>query len=133
MTFIDTAYFVALSMKRDALHGCAIRWSKQLSGPFMTTEFVLCEYLNYMSRPKHRAAGHALLAGVINNQAIQIVEASTDLIEEAVTLHRERPDKSWSLTDCTSFVTMKQYQLTDALTSDEHFEQAGFRALMRNQ
>jgi hypothetical protein len=37
-----------------------------------------------------------------------------------------RPDKEWSLTDCISFVAMNERNITDALTSDHHFEQAGF-------
>jgi predicted nucleic acid-binding protein len=40
-------------------------------------------------------------------------------------------DKEWSMTDCLSFLVMQQCGLTEALTSDEHFEQAGFKALLR--
>lgn len=46
-------------------------------------------------------------------------------------LYTQRPDKDWSLTDCISFVVMKQHGLTEALTADRHFEQAGFKALLR--
>ena len=46
-------------------------------------------------------------------------------------MHKERSDKSWSLTDCISFVVMGEHGITDALTGDRHFEQAGFRALLR--
>jgi predicted nucleic acid-binding protein len=42
-----------------------------------------------------------------------------------------RHDKAWSLTDCTSFVVMRQHRLTEALTTDHHFEQAGFKMLLR--
>jgi uncharacterized protein len=41
-----------------------------------------------------------------------------------------RRDKEWSLTDCISFVVMKERGLTEALTADHHFEQAGFKALL---
>jgi len=47
-----------------------------------------------------------------------------------VKLYSERPDKEWGLTDCVSFVVMEAHGIRDALTADEHFEQAGFRALM---
>ncbi len=43
----------------------------------------------------------------------------------------QRRDKDWGLVDCLSFVTMQDYRISDSLTTDEHFEQAGFRALMR--
>jgi hypothetical protein len=53
------------------------------------------------------------------------------MLDRGLTLFSRRPDKEWSLTDCTSFVVMQQERLTDALTTDHHFEQAGFRALLR--
>ena len=39
--------------------------------------------------------------------------------------------QAWSFTDCLSFVVMQAHELRDALTADAHFEQAGFRALLR--
>jgi predicted nucleic acid-binding protein len=45
-------------------------------------------------------------------------------------LYRNRADKNWSLTDCISFVVMKRKGITEALTGDHHFEQAGFKALL---
>ena len=44
---------------------------------------------------------------------------------------RERADKEWPLTDCISFVVMPDQGLSEALTADHHFEQAGFKALLR--
>src|SRR3954469_15491354 len=49
--------------------------------------------------------------------------------EGALNLYRQRPDKAWSLTDCTSFILMQQRSITDALTGDRHFQQAGFNPL----
>jgi predicted nucleic acid-binding protein len=34
------------------------------------------------------------------------------------------------MTDCISFVVMQDEQLTEALTGDRHFEQAGFKPLL---
>ncbi|MFO0968025.1 MAG: hypothetical protein U0793_20915 [Gemmataceae bacterium] len=62
---------------------------------------------------------------------MEIVPLSEDLYAEAVTLYRARPDKEWGLTDCVSFVVMTQRRITEALTADEHFEQAGFKAILR--
>jgi hypothetical protein len=58
-----------------------------------------------------------------------VLVASQDLFDKAVTLFSARPDKEWSLTDCTSFVVMQEHGLSEALTSDHHFQQAGFTAL----
>jgi predicted nucleic acid-binding protein len=52
------------------------------------------------------------------------------LLQQALALYRARPDKDWGLTDCASFVLMRQEGLTEALTADIHFRQAGFTALL---
>ena len=52
------------------------------------------------------------------------------LLQQALDLYRARPDKEWGLTDCTSFVLMKQEGIVEALTADIHFRQAGFTALL---
>ena len=59
-----------------------------------------------------------------------IVPASQDVFEQGVELFENRLDKDWSLTDCISFIVMRERGLTEALTGDHHFEQAGFRALL---
>ena len=57
-----------------------------------------------------------------------IVKHNDDLYHKGLKLYAERPDKDWSLTDCISFVVMREHQITEALTGDHHFEQAGFKA-----
>jgi len=59
-----------------------------------------------------------------------VVTFQPELTESAVQLYQTRPDKSWSLTDCLSFVVMERRHLTEALTTDRHFEQAGMKVLM---
>jgi predicted nucleic acid-binding protein len=61
---------------------------------------------------------------------VTVISAHQDLLTQAWLLYRQRPDKAWGLTDCTSFVTMSQENLLLAFTSDHHFEQAGFIKLM---
>jgi len=60
-----------------------------------------------------------------------LVDASPELFSAGLSLHKLRPDKYWSLTDCISFVVMEQRNLHRALALDNHFEQAGFEALLR--
>lgn len=55
---------------------------------------------------------------------------STQLLLRAVDLYERRSDKTWGLTDCLSFVVMQENELTDALTADQHFRQAGYRVLL---
>ena len=65
------------------------------------------------------------------DQKVKIISASPELFERGLQLYEQRPDKDWPLTDCVSFVVMKEEELTDALTGDRHFEQAGFKTLLR--
>lgn len=58
-------------------------------------------------------------------------DRSEQLYAQALRLYRERPDKEWSLTDCVSLIVMRERNMTEALTADEHFQQAGFRALLK--
>lgn len=61
---------------------------------------------------------------------MRVVTVDTPLITQALTLYSDRSDKKWGLIDCISFVVMAEQSLTDAMTADIHFVQAGFRALM---
>jgi predicted nucleic acid-binding protein len=56
---------------------------------------------------------------------VEIVPLSEPLYARALQLYRERPDKDWGLTDCVSFIVMQDRGITEALTPDEHFQQAG--------
>ena len=60
-----------------------------------------------------------------------MVWSERSLFEAGLRLYASRRDTEWSLTDCISFVVMKQHNLTEALTADHHFEQAGFIPLLR--
>jgi uncharacterized protein len=59
------------------------------------------------------------------------VPPGQELFDQGVELYAARTDKQWSLTDCISFVVMRQYRVTEALTGDRHFEQAGFTAMLK--
>ena len=73
----------------------------------------------------------ALLRELQSDRLVQIVPASKILFRDGIDLFAARSDKEWSLVDCISFEVMAELALTDALTADHHFEQAGFRALLR--
>jgi hypothetical protein len=67
------------------------------------------------------------------NPFVSIIPPSQEVFDLGLDLYAQRPDKDWSLTDCISFIVMRQHGLTDALTGDRHFQQAGFKALLAHE
>lgn len=133
MIFFDTGYLLALFDSADQLHERATDWSRVLRERCLITEYVLWECVNAFSHPAERGKAHMLVTFIRSDPGFEVVSASTELFETGLQLHRERPDKSWSLTDCISFHVMQQRGITRALAYDEHLDQAGFVALLRQQ
>lgn len=128
-TFADTFYYLALLNPRDQAHGAAIAIGTALFGDLLTTQAVLTEVADALASPGERPKFLTLLAELEASSDVTIVPASDDLFHRAVELYGARPDKGWSLTDCMSFVVMRDRGVIDALTADHHFAQAGFRPL----
>ena len=99
----------------------------------VTTEFIVLELGNACARAEDHADFLALVAGMRASSWVKIVPASSELLNRGLELMRECSDKDWSLTDCVSFVVMEEARLQEALTGDRHFEQAGFKALLKPQ
>jgi predicted nucleic acid-binding protein len=132
--FLDTAYANALINTRDQWHERAVFWQERLAKerrPLLSTEFVLLEIADGLAAVQFRKHAVQMINLLQKNSFVEIVSLSSKLFEEALELYKKRMDKRWGLTDCTSFIVMHHYGVIDALTTDEHFQQAGFRALLR--
>lgn len=92
---------------------------------------MLVELGDALNKPPLREEFKVVCALVQNTPSFRLVGASRELLQRGLALYHERPDKEWQLTDCISFVVMKNDGLSDALTGDRHFEQAGFKALLK--
>lgn len=128
--FADTSFYVAILNPADSLHEKARAVAGRLHDKIVTTEFVLIEVANFFCKIAFRPLYLELLKNLREAIGVEIVPASQKLFELGVQLFEARPDKGWSLTDCTSFCVMAEYGMCDALTADHHFEQAGFRILL---
>lgn len=130
--FLDTGYVIALLNFRDQYHLTAKMLQPIVRGAseVWTTEAVLIEIGNHLGAINRDAAA-AFIKKCYHTTNIRVVNVTTDLLRDAVNLYRSRPDKSWGLTDCISFVVMSSNNISDALTADKHFQQAGFRAMLR--
>lgn len=131
MIFVDSGYLVALAERKDSLHARAIAWAQRVREPLVVTEYVFWETFNALSAPVDRPKGHKLLSDYVSSPAHEFLNASRELFQAGISLHRARRDKAWSLTDCISFHVMQERGISQALAYDEHFEQAGFEALLR--
>ena len=129
--FADTYYFLALLNRADAAHARTVEFSRSLTNPIITTSWVLTEVADALAAPRQRLKFVGLLAQLRADPYCEIVPPSLGSFQEGSVLYSSRPDKSWSLTDCISFAVMTQRRLADALTADVHFEQAGFKALLK--
>jgi len=131
--FLDASYAVALSSSRDLHHARAVALAerlKQAGTRLLTTRAVVLEIGNALARLRHREAAIRLLEAIDDDPQVEIVPLSDDLYRRAFDLYRSRPDKEWGLTDCVSFTVMRDRGLVNALTADEHYRQAGLRALL---
>lgn len=132
--FGDTSFFIALLSADDNFHNLALEYARQPSRrPFITSTWVLVELGNACSAPPRRILFEKTIAALQDHDTAAVLEPEQADFERGVKLYLARMDKRWSLTDCISFVSMSEHSLTEALTSDHHFEQAGYRALLRSE
>jgi hypothetical protein len=130
--FVDTSFLIAIAISDDAWHPQAVAWEEGIAGKLLTTDYVLLEFVDALSSPRVRDLATVTVGTLRNEPHIQIIPASVSLMDEGLEFFARHIDKHWTLTDCISFVVMRREGIRDALTSDRHFEQAGFRALLRH-
>lgn len=130
VVFADAFYFYALLNPRDAAHARASAFSCSYRGRLVTTTWVLTELADGLCAPSDRVSFVRLLDDFAGDPLNYLFAPSLEIFRAGTDLFRARPDKSWSLTDCVSFVVMQRMGITDALTGDRHFVQAGFHALL---
>lgn len=132
--FADAGYFIALLNPKDDLHAKAKSVSATLEQPrLITSEMVLAEVLAFYADkgPVLREAAANSASQLCSNPNVTVVPQTSLQFRAALGLYRARSDKDWSLVDCASVLIMQSENLAEALTHDHHFEQAGFKALLR--
>lgn len=128
--FADTFYFLALLNKNDEAHSKALEFSALIE-KLVTTEWVLTELADGLASSRHRNIFLKTRQELLADEDVQVIPLNMPIYEEGIQLYGNRGDKEWSLTDCISFVVMRGESITEALTGDHHFEQAGFVALLK--
>jgi predicted nucleic acid-binding protein len=133
MILVDTGAWYALTDPQDRHHGHAAatlgRLTKGEHGRMVTSDYILDETYTLLRmrlgiEPVKRL--HGLLG---QSSSLQVVRVSDNGFERSVDLMIAHEDKRWSLTDCTSFVLMRELEIGVAFTFDRNFAEAGFRVV----
>lgn len=124
--FIDSGYLIALIRKRDKFHPAALEAAELYSGPFLTTDLILMELANSLSKPPYRKTVVTVIEKIQADSNTTVVPFSSEGMSKAFSMFKSRGDKTWGLVDCFSFVVMKEKRIKQALTFVDHFRQAGF-------
>ena len=128
--FADTYFFLAALNARDPDHERALAYYGRDDIELVTTAMVLSEVASTFSPRATRARFVRLYRDMRADPTIAIVSVDPELFERGIDLYAARLDKDWSLVDCISFGVMRDMGITDALSGDHHFSQAGFTALL---
>jgi len=131
--FLDTAYAIALSIESDSYHELASQIAEHLlrsRTKMISTRAVVFEIGNALSKKRYRSATVRLLEALEGPGSRNCSIDRISLSARALELFKKRPDRDWCLVDCLSFIVMEEHRIIDALTSDEHFEQAGFHRIL---
>lgn len=132
--FLDTSFSIAFVIKNDQFHQKAVDLAFEIErtgSAIITTQAILLEIGNALAKKKYRQSALKVLRELRSDTKATVVGLDAELYDRAIELFASRMDKDWGLVDCISFIVMKEKGITKSLTTDEHFIQAGFRALLR--
>lgn len=134
--FVDTSGWANWLNRGQPFHALATQIVSQVrkSGRrLVTTNYVLAGLVALLTSPMRVSKPQQIvhLSAIRLATWVDVLHIDQALDAAAWNLWQSRPDKEWSLVDCASFVVMQQRGLTDALTTDRHFEQAGFVRLLK--
>jgi uncharacterized protein len=131
--FLDSNGWIALLNTREWLHPVAVeRWRAMSRAvtPVVLTDWIVAETGNGLARTLLRSCFAEVVQAMRRNPRFRVVAVSPELMERALLMYSDRPDKTWGLVDCASFTVMKDEGIAQAFTTDRHFEQAGFDCLL---
>jgi uncharacterized protein len=131
--FVDTSGWIGLINKSDEIYQKAsevYQLKRDKGYTFLTHRGILLETGNSLSSIRLRESVIGLKKKLDNSDLVETVEITDEFYESGWELFAERLDKDWGVVDCISFVVMERFGITEALTTDKHFEQAGFIKLL---
>lgn len=133
--FVDTSGWMAIFDDSDRGHREAQDWSIKMASKFglilVTTDYIIDETITLFRSRRLSYFIKPFLEKIFGgNKTIQMEWIAENRFSQARDFLLKHEDKAYSFTDCTSFVVMEELKLTQALASDRHFKQAGFKPLL---
>jgi predicted nucleic acid-binding protein len=134
--FADTSGWANFFVRTERFHALAKNFMHEWNAEgarVVTTNYVILELVALFTNPLRipRIQLVTTIETIKGATWVEIVHIDPTLDKEAWAMLKQRQDKEWSLVDCASFVLMQQRGITEALTTDHHFEQAGFIRLLK--
>lgn len=134
--FVDTAGWANFFIKKQPQHQACKQLVQQYrlhQTQFVTTNYIILELVALLHSPLRipPAVAVPIVETIKQVEWIEIIHITAALDNEAWQLRQARLDKNWSLVDCSSFVIMQKNDIREALTTDAHFEQAGFSKVLK--
>ena len=130
--FIDTGFIIALESVTDQNHEKASQlWNELLKDlPVMvTTTYVIDEIVTFFNSRSRHAKAVEIGNRLMNSRSVQVIHIDKGLFDKGWQYFQQHADKTYSMTDCISFIVMKEQGSESALSFDKHFTQAGFKVL----
>lgn len=131
--FLDTNGWLALLNSSDTLHSAASTvWSNLIrrGSTIFLTDWIVAETGNGLARTNARQRFPRAVTLLQESPRVHLLSVSESLFQTSLDLYSSRPDKSWGLVDCASFLVMQENKIVEVVTNDRHFEQAGFKCLL---
>jgi predicted nucleic acid-binding protein len=132
--FVDSFAWIAATNKTDNYHEIVLKTLEHLltkGTRFVTTNFVIVETINALSKVEFRKTVVEFVDKLQKSPSVEIVKITDEIYDRAWELYKQRKDKNWGITDCTSFEVMRIFNIKKAFTNDKHFEQAGYSVVLK--
>jgi predicted nucleic acid-binding protein len=125
MIFVDTGAWFAAAVADDPDHEASLNFFDKNSQPLVTTDYVLDEVTTLLRARLLPSRAIEVGTAIIEQRYAKLLFVQDDDVLRAFEVFRKFSDKSWSFTDCTSYVLMQKFGITTACSFDHHFRQFG--------
>jgi predicted nucleic acid-binding protein len=134
--FVDTAGWASFLVKNEPYHelaGVLFRSVRRIGRPAITTNYVLAELAALLMSPLGvpHAGRVEFMQSIRHAPWIEVVHIDKERDNRSWDFLAKHQDKDFSVVDCSSFLLMKELGISAAITTDRHFEQAGFERLLK--